>query len=392
MTSNKRQRTEDTVSTHVVAMSPPSSRIPKLRLCTKLASKLGARYCSKEELVALMLRNPSICSKMRVNTISKATGGQLEIVRREQLCLGVVLLAYFDYEESIYADDAVELLLSKGAVVSVSTFEIKATRMGDLNGDWTIITLDDEHATAADVKEGMERAKGIRPAMQELFRYDESWTGTKASGGSGHTEEQEDAALLEEGYVFEGPCSVVVSVNELYDVVLEGQEEGDPQQGLMGVYQCIEGKEVNGRGMWQKMGREIFLFFNDSNEWAVADREDMESGVAGFMLVKSTATNPECIVEPWQVADISTRSAADAPKLRVRVCGSVEKHAAVERMEQEDEKALELAAEMKHVLVEGQGEGEAQHEKMGVYELLEGKSVNRRGVWQLSAKVSGRIQ
>jgi hypothetical protein len=28
--------------------------------------------------------------------------------------------------------------------------------------------------------------------------------------------------LLEEGYVFEGPCSVVVSANELYDVVLVG--------------------------------------------------------------------------------------------------------------------------------------------------------------------------
>jgi hypothetical protein len=56
--------------------------------------------------------------------------------------------------------------------------------------------------------------------------------------------------LLEEGYVFEGPCSVVVSVNGLYDVVIEVQEEGEPLHELMGVYERMaEGKEVNGRGV-----------------------------------------------------------------------------------------------------------------------------------------------
>jgi hypothetical protein len=45
------------------------------------------------------------------------------------------------------------------------------------------ITLDDEHASTAGVEAGAKQAKGIRPAMQELPRYDESWTGTQTRRG-----------------------------------------------------------------------------------------------------------------------------------------------------------------------------------------------------------------
>jgi hypothetical protein len=51
----------------------------------------------------------------------------------------------------------------------VSTFEVKATLMGDLN-EWMTITLDDDHASTAAVKAGVQ-VKGFRPATQELFRY-----------------------------------------------------------------------------------------------------------------------------------------------------------------------------------------------------------------------------
>jgi hypothetical protein len=91
----------------------------------------------------------------------------------------------------------VQLFLANGIVTRVTTFEVKATLMGDLN-EWMTITLDGEHASTADVKEGVEQAKGLRPAIQELFRYDESWTGTEGSGGSGHSVAQEEAALVEQ--------------------------------------------------------------------------------------------------------------------------------------------------------------------------------------------------
>jgi hypothetical protein len=168
--------------------------VQKLRLSDELVTKLGTRYCNDNELVTLML-SQKMCSR-------------------------------------------------------VLTFEVKATLMGDLN-EWMMITLDDDHASTADVKAGVEQAKGLRPAMQELFRYDESWTGTEGSGGSGHSVAQEDAALVGEGFEFEGPCSLMVSVNESYAVVLEGQEEGEVRHEFMGVYERVEGKEVNGRGVWR---------------------------------------------------------------------------------------------------------------------------------------------
>jgi hypothetical protein len=120
--------------------------------------------------------------------------------------------------------------------------------MGDLNR-WMTITLDDDHASTAAVKQGVEQAEGIRPAMQELFRYDESWTGTKGSGGSGHSAAQEDEAFVEDGFDFKGPCSLMVSVNESYAVVLDGQAEGELGHTMMGVYERVEGKEVLGKGV-----------------------------------------------------------------------------------------------------------------------------------------------
>jgi hypothetical protein len=169
MNNNKRQRTDEEES-RPTPSSGTTARTPKLRLSDEHSIKLGTRYCTDNELVTLML-SQKMCSR-------------------------------------------------------APTFEVKATLMGDLN-EWMTITLDDDHASTADVKAGVEQAKGTRPAMQELLRYDEAWTGTLGSGGSGHSAAQEDAALVVEGYEFEGPCSLLVSVNESYAVVLEGPEEGE---------------------------------------------------------------------------------------------------------------------------------------------------------------------
>jgi hypothetical protein len=194
------------------------------RTARGLATKLGTRYCTDNELVTLML-SQKMCSR-------------------------------------------------------VSTFEVKETLVGDLN-EWMVITLDDEHASIADVKAGVEQANGFRPAMQELFRYDDSWTGTEASGGSGHSAAQEDAALVEEGFQFEGPCSLMVSVNESYAVVLEGQEEGEAKHAMMGVYERVEGTDINGRGVWQTVGGigRFLYYFSSKKKWIVtSSRENMAAG------------------------------------------------------------------------------------------------------------------
>jgi hypothetical protein len=321
--NNKRQRTdEEDVSP--APLSATSVRVSKLRLSDELTIKLGTRYCTDNELVTLML-SQKMCSR-------------------------------------------------------VPTFEVKATLMGDLN-EWMAITLDNDHASTADVKAGVEQAKGFRPAMQELFRYDESWTGTLGSGGSGYSAAQEDAALVEEGYEFEGPCSLLVSVNESYAVVLEGPEEGETGHTLMGVYERLENKEVGGKGVWQAVGGiGHFLRYHSSNKaWFVSGQDDMEAvNGHGVMAVDSTAATPDQITEQWRVANVT--DCQDAPKLRVRVCSSVEKHAAEQRVEQNQVQAMEHARQSRRLVVEGLANDRSH--LMGVYALMEGRMVNRRAVWQ----------
>jgi hypothetical protein len=271
-------------------------------------------------------------------------------------------------------------MLSQKMCSRVSTFEVKATLVGDLN-EWITITLDDEHASTADVKAGVEQAKGIRPAMQELLRYDESWTGTQGSGGSGHSAAQEDAALVEEGFEFEGACSLMVSVNEAYAVVLQGLEEGEAMLGLMGVYERVESREVDGRGVWQAVGgiNRFLYYYSSREEWVVSDRKHMEAGKGnGSIYVRSTAATPDQITEQWKVYDGT--ASANAPKLRVRVCSSVEKHVAEQRVEQESTLAQAQARQARRLVVEGL-EDDIDN-LMGVYKLMEGKVVSGRAVWQ----------
>jgi hypothetical protein len=321
--NNKRQRTDEE-EVRPTPSSGTTARSPKLRLSDELTIKLGTRYCTDNELVTLML-SQKMCSR-------------------------------------------------------VLTFEVKATLIGDLN-EWMTITLDDDHASTADVKAGVEQAKGFRPAMQELFRYDEEWTGTLGSGGSGHSAAQEDAALVEEGYEFEGPCSLLVSVNESYAVVLEGPEEGEAGHTMMGVYERVENKEVDGKGVWQAVGGiGRFLYYHTSRKaWMVSGQDDMEAGNGkSYMAVHSTAATPDQITEQWKVSDGT--ALVNAPNLRVRVCSSVEKHAAEQRVEQEQVQALKQAHESCRLVVEGLAND--RNQMMGAYELMEGKVVSGRAVWQ----------
>jgi hypothetical protein len=105
-------------------------------------------------------------------------------------------------------------------------------------------------------------------------------------------------------------------------IVVEGQEEGDHHQDKMGVYELVEGKQVNARGVWKRTGKEEFMYYASShNEWWISFRESMEAGEArGWMYVASTALTPDKTTEGWRVSDGTvTGTWHDAPKVRARL-------------------------------------------------------------------------
>jgi hypothetical protein len=173
----------------------------------------------------------------------------------------------------------------------------------------------------------------------------------------------------------------MVSVNESYAVVLEGQEEGQLWHAKMGVYERVEDKEVNGRGVWQALGGmgSFLYYYSTKKRWMVSSRERMEAGNGGCcMFTNSTAATPDQITEQWRVH--KGTGWQDAPKLRVWVCSSVEKHAAEQRAEQEQAQALEQAQQSRQLVFEGLANDRSQ--LLGMYKLMEGKVVNGRAVWQ----------
>jgi hypothetical protein len=102
------------------------------------------------------------------------------------------------------------------------------------------------------------------------------------------------------------------------DIRVEGQQQGDPQHDCMGVYELMEGKEVNGRGVWQMAGgQEDFMYYSSNKKWYINARASMEAGKdAGWMSVASSALTPNQITETWQVSD--GKAWVDAPKVRAR--------------------------------------------------------------------------
>jgi hypothetical protein len=169
----------------------------------------------------------------------------------------------------------------------------------------------------------------------------------------------------------------MVSVNESYAVVLEGQEEGERSHDKMGVYERVEDKEMNGKGVWQAVGgMDCFLYYYSTNKaWMFTSRKNMEAGNGkGCMATYSTAATPDQITEQWAVRDGLRWQYA--PKLRVRVCSSVEKHAAEQRVA-----ATGVQAQQSRQLV-FEGLANDPYHLMGVYQLIDGKVVNGRAVWQ----------
>jgi hypothetical protein len=116
-------------------------------------------------------------------------------------------------------------------------------------------------------------------------------------------------------------------------IKLEGQEEGDPMQASIGVYELVEEKEVNARGVWKATGKvlEWFMYYGSNKQWVICTgRDTMEAGeAAGWMYVASTALTPDKITETWQGWD--GKANVDAPKVRARVYTAEEARAEAER-------------------------------------------------------------
>jgi tetratricopeptide (TPR) repeat protein len=116
-------------------------------------------------------------------------------------------------------------------------------------------------------------------------------------------------------------------------IMVEGQEEGDPMQAMMGVYEVVEGKEVNARGVWKWTGqekqakkKEMFIYYasngDDPCRWTIATQKSMEEGVCfQDLYVDTTALTPDLITETWKVWSGSGKGWPDAPKVRARVPG-----------------------------------------------------------------------
>jgi hypothetical protein len=102
-------------------------------------------------------------------------------------------------------------------------------------------------------------------------------------------------------------------------IMLEGQEEGDRHQVKMGVYELVEGKEVNARGVWKRTGKEHFMYYSSTNKWRIGNQGRMEAGKnTGWLNVASTALTPDKITETWKVDGVEHKW-HDAPKVRAQL-------------------------------------------------------------------------
>jgi hypothetical protein len=104
------------------------------------------------------------------------------------------------------------------------------------------------------------------------------------------------------------------------EIILAGQQQGDQNAGLMGVYKLMEGKEVNGRGVWQMAGGwDHFMYYSDDKEWWVGDRENMEAGRdEGWMYVDSAALTPDQVTETWVVSTPDGKTWVNTPEVMAR--------------------------------------------------------------------------
>jgi hypothetical protein len=165
------------------------------------------------------------------------------------------------------------------------------------------------------------------------------------------------------------------------NIVIAGQAAGKLRHEMMGIYAPMEGKIMNGRGVWKRegMGMEAYMFYvANEGEWHVDSKEAMEAGEAtGDLSVVSDAMTPDAATEEWTAWGGEEWHAA--PKITTRICTEHERQAMVRQAEEE---AVAKAKEARIIVLAGQEAGEVKHRMMGAYVLMEGKMVGGRCVWK----------
>jgi hypothetical protein len=132
----------------------------------------------------------------------------------------------------------------------------------------------------------------------------------------------------------------VAKSKEARIIVIAGQEAGEVQHRMMGVYVLMEGKIVNGRGVWKRegMGAEAYMYYGASyGAWFVStDKEVMEAGRAcGDLSVGSDDMTPDAATKEWELVDDGGEEWHPAPKITTRICTEHERQAMVRQAEEE---------------------------------------------------------
>jgi hypothetical protein len=200
-----------------------------------------------------------------------------------------------------------------------------ATKMGVYEGQWkngSFLFLG-----------GKEQGEGIM-TYADGNTYEGQWEAGKAQG--------EGIMTYANGNTYDGqwennhPHGEGTMTYPVHIIVIAGQEPGEPQHCMMGVYVLMEGQLVGGRCVWQREGAglEAYIYYAARGGWWVVGgcKADMESGAsAGRIRVISDAMTPDAAAEQWGVADGTAW--LDAPQITASTCTEDERQAMVRQAE-----------------------------------------------------------
>jgi hypothetical protein len=199
------------------------------------------------------------------------------------------------------------------------------------------------HLTSTQLEELQEARPGLNTiyeaslAALKVRRYELGWpldcTGdpadlTRSGSERKEAEEKHWREEAEEERCAEATKQAMVLARAARSIMLEGGLEGSPHHDKMGVYELVEGREVNGRAVWKAVGvggqEEAFLYYNCTTccAWLISDREDMEARRNRAWLANSSdALTPSVLLQGWFVVPDAAKGicSQSAPEVSTQV-------------------------------------------------------------------------